>query len=228
MTDLPNDPTRAGAPVAGAAVLSLPEVQSLCTKAARGAGMSWGMAEEAGHAAEWLAGRGLSGPEQLLLYLEAAGETWDGRGPSIGTSVWRAADGAALCPLTTGAAFADLAGPLPLAIERLSQPGLILPSLALVAGVLGHPIRLEWGDSEVLVNTDALGQTEAAARLFDMEEADVTLSATEVVVTGAPRESGHAVSRAVWQSLDRLALLTTVPATEQSRADAGAGGSDND
>ena len=33
---------------------SLNEIESLCKKAARGAGMSWGLAEEAGKAAKWL------------------------------------------------------------------------------------------------------------------------------------------------------------------------------
>ena len=36
------------------APLSCNEAASLCMKAARGAGMSWGMAEEAGFAAAWL------------------------------------------------------------------------------------------------------------------------------------------------------------------------------
>ena len=35
------------------------ELNGLVTKAARGAGLSWGLAEEAGWAAEWLSRRGL-------------------------------------------------------------------------------------------------------------------------------------------------------------------------
>ena len=34
--------------------LSLPEIDALCLKAARGAGYSWGVAEEASFAARWL------------------------------------------------------------------------------------------------------------------------------------------------------------------------------
>ena len=41
------------------APLSCNEAASLCMKAARGAGMSWGMAEEAGFAAAWLVSHGI-------------------------------------------------------------------------------------------------------------------------------------------------------------------------
>ena len=44
---------------------SLNEIESLCKKAARGAGLSWGLAEEAGKAARWLSAHGLDGPGVL-------------------------------------------------------------------------------------------------------------------------------------------------------------------
>ncbi|SPH16808.1 hypothetical protein DEA8626_00322 [Defluviimonas aquaemixtae] len=229
MSALPNDPTRAGAPVAGAAVLSLPEVEALCLKAARGAGMSWGLAEEAGHAAAWLAAQGLPGPELMLRLLEASrGREWSDRSPALGALRWRAQNGLALLPVATGAAFADLAGPLPLRIERLAYPGLVLPSIAIAAGVRGHAIRLEWSSGSVAVTAEALDDAEAAQGLCDTAEANVSLQAAETLVDPAERRPGHSISRAVWQALDHFALLTTVPATETSRADAGAGSSDND
>ena len=45
---------------------SLNEIDSLCQKAARGAGLDWGLAEEAGFAAAWLAARGADGAAALL------------------------------------------------------------------------------------------------------------------------------------------------------------------
>lgn len=44
---------------------SLNEIAALAKRAARGAGLSWGMAEEAGRAARWLASYDLTGPALL-------------------------------------------------------------------------------------------------------------------------------------------------------------------
>ena len=51
--------------------LALSELRALIIKAARGAGLSWGMAEEAGWAAEWLARRGLPAADGATLWLDA-------------------------------------------------------------------------------------------------------------------------------------------------------------
>lgn len=51
---------------------SLGEIADLSKKAARGAGFSWGLAEEAAWAVRWLAERGLPGPEALARALRNA------------------------------------------------------------------------------------------------------------------------------------------------------------
>jgi hypothetical protein len=48
---------------------SLGEIDSLARKATRGAGYSWGMAEEAGKSARWLSAYGFSGADILAQYL---------------------------------------------------------------------------------------------------------------------------------------------------------------
>jgi hypothetical protein len=48
---------------------SLNEVEAMGKRAARGAGLDWGIAEEAGKAARWLTARGLPGPELLAELL---------------------------------------------------------------------------------------------------------------------------------------------------------------
>ena len=48
---------------------SLGEIRALAIKAARGAGMPWGMAEEAGFASHWLLQQGLPGTELLATLL---------------------------------------------------------------------------------------------------------------------------------------------------------------
>lgn len=88
--------------------LSLGEVEALCKKAARGAGLPWGLAEEAGFAARWLSAHGLDGAGLLLADLEAGGQT-----------------------INLGVALADApeAGPIPDA----EVPLLLAPFAALVA-----------------------------------------------------------------------------------------------
>ena len=81
MNDALNDPTRSGPPLSVAPGktlhLSRNEIESLCTKAARGAGMAWGLAEEAGYAAGWLTSRGLDGAGLLAGQLRSAqGKSW--------------------------------------------------------------------------------------------------------------------------------------------------------
>lgn len=55
--------------------LSLGEVEALCKKAARGAGLPWGLAEEAGFAARWLSAHGFDGAGLVLTDLEMGGST---------------------------------------------------------------------------------------------------------------------------------------------------------
>ena len=50
---------------------SLGEMAGLATKAVRGAGQPWGVAEEAGWALRWLGRAGLAGPAALARALEA-------------------------------------------------------------------------------------------------------------------------------------------------------------
>ena len=50
---------------------SLGEIGALATKAARGSGMDWGLADEAGYAVKWLQRRQLPVPPQPLHQLAA-------------------------------------------------------------------------------------------------------------------------------------------------------------
>lgn len=55
-------------------VLSLNEAETLATKAARGAGLSWGEAEDLGRGARWLGARGLDWAGPLLGLLNSPAE----------------------------------------------------------------------------------------------------------------------------------------------------------
>jgi len=154
----PNDPTHsASEPHAhhtATVRLSLSEINALCFKAARGAGLTWGEAEEAGWAAAWLSRAGLAGPSAILAWLHEAA-TLARPAPSPGH--W-AAQGRALCPLRTGAALADFAG-LPegpgakhLTITDVAHPLIILPFVARAAGRVDLLLRMRWGKTDVVLD----------------------------------------------------------------------------
>lgn len=89
------DPRPAGAML----LLSRAEIEALCAKAARGAGLDWGLVEEAARSATVLDAAGLPGPEWLLDCLETpAGAALDLTDP--GARI-------ALCPIRTGAVLLD-------------------------------------------------------------------------------------------------------------------------
>jgi hypothetical protein len=234
-----NDPTSVGAAApagSGQALLSLAEMEALAVKAARGAGLSWGMAEEAGAAVRWLASHGLPGPELLLRHLDAFdGREWGAIAPVVTGRVWRIAGNGALSPLAAGVALADRAGLEdgpegdPLTLERLADPGLLLPFAAMAAGAMGRPLRIVWDGLAVVVTGDGVAFETAEDGVADPLATSVVVTSDEAVpairrATAAPR----LVPLSVWQGLDRLAFRTYVPASTASRAGAGAGTTDND
>ena len=114
-------------------VLSLPEVDALCTRTARGAGYSWGISEECGQAMAWLASYGFDWAPVLLRRLsgERGGNVtpqpvaWTAEGP--------------ICALYCGSTLADFAalpegpGKTGVALGQIHDPLLALPFVAQVA-----------------------------------------------------------------------------------------------
>lgn len=234
----PNDPTRsASAPVAqeGARVcLSLSEIGALCFKAARGVGLSWGEAEEAGWAAAWLTRAGLGGPSILLDWLRDCATL---ARPLPAPGHWLAPTGP-LCPLRAGLALADFAA-LPegpgadgLRIDAVAHPLLILPFVARAATRRGQPLRIGWADAQITLRPAETGPltvvpgqehtAPAALRIatLDRRDTDAIPTLYSVPVQG--------IALTDWQALDALALRITVPPSPRSRAGAGAAGGDND
>lgn len=235
MTTEPQDPTRSGPPVpdasAGDVVFSISEIQAACLKAARGSGLPWGLAEEAGMSAAWLAAAGLPGPELVLQLLEGP----RGEPPAVAPGLWRAARGGSICPIRAGAALCDFAtlpegiGARTLAITDVRLPLLILPFAAQIARRTGRWIGAEWPNVRALLGPNGyrLSVTQQQAELTPL--ATVTLAWAQQAEGGAePGRSGRRVALDVWGRLDELAMRTTVPATARSHADAGAAASDND
>lgn len=191
--------------------LALSELRSLITKASRGAGLSWGQAEEAGWAAEWLARRGLPAADWATLWLAARMQ-------------------GAVCPVEVGAFLADdYANTLVICGKELPDglvaPGYLLPFLHRIA---------EASSSVSIVST--LGPVAQISSTGDVAFGpfwQAQSSGWRLSKAGdAGWKSGTAgrptVSTSVLECLEGLALKTTVPRSESSRLDAGSSGGDND
>jgi hypothetical protein len=211
-----------GAPAAEGIALSDNEVESLCLKAARGAGLEWGLAEEAGQAARWLVARGVDGPGVLLQHLLGARGKLAPKPVSL--TRLEAAGSAPLCPIHLGATVSDI-GSLEgtVAIGPVAAPILLLPFLARLAG--RGAVEMRWKGGRVAVGAKSLEGDWAA--LAATSVAEVRIAPVESVpVFGAGLRAP--LMQSTVDGLSALAMETTVPATEQSRSDAGAKIDDND
>jgi len=204
-------------------ICSLNEIETTVLKAARGAGYGWGLAEEAGAAARWLAEHDLP---------------W---GASVGTvladnTVRLVGSQRAMSnPLVAATWACD-----DLAIDAgtpLNLTAVVAPLwLAAVVGVgsRGKPVRvsMEWPQTALLTLRGALQQ--AVGDLANAGPAPVCirtrhLAGEAVVVARTPSQRGRCVEEAVWRLLTDLEKRTYVPASVRSRErGAGAGISDND
>lgn len=216
-------------------LMSRNEVSALCFKAARGAGMSWGMAEEAGNAAAWLYGRGFEGPKHLASHLSfATGMAWQDICPQVRIGEWCTSSSIPLCPVAVGATLSDYAG-LPeahlnedgLETGPISHPLLVLPFVAAVAQSLGKDLSITCHDHKigatakgiVVGNVTALSEGKTSQLKIQVE----TLSADGLDTRDALPVDPETIER-----LTTFAMKTTVPPSERSRAGAGSLASDND
>lgn len=210
-------------------ILSLPEVDGLCTRAARGAKYSWGAAEECGRAAAWLAARGFDWAPVLLRRLN--GPRGDNVLPRQKTWI---ADGP-VCGLFAGITIADFAalpeGPGNASVEigRLYDPLLALPFVAQTAVITGQTLCCYLND---IVWAEVSGQaaTIIADDLSTLAEASLVLGpvtrSDHLVATSLSETS--AITKRNYSALSDIALRMTVPATAASETRAGAVESDND
>ena len=213
---------------------SLNEIEALAKRAARGAGLSWGMAEEAGKATRWLASHDLPGTD-LLADVLTQNESIPPRdiAPAGLEGIWSASSGT-LCPLASGAALTDCAGRLgdgrSIEMSQVSHPLLVVPFAAWAALEIAAPVRVIW--QSVHITTDGQGIWVDDPMSQIAQTGAVSLTCARVgTVTG--QSSLPAMRANVSQSsLDRLNVFaerTYAPATAASRLlGAGAGTSDND
>jgi hypothetical protein len=213
---------------------SLNEIEAMSKRAARGAGLPWGLAEEAGKATRWLAAHGFAGPEILLDNLDQIDgkSTADGAPVSVG-GVWRAPSGS-LCPLVSGPALCDLAGEIAEGHEIIFgpvlQPVMLAAYMGSAAKISGANFELRWDDVVMIIGpTEASvvsGNANLQARSAESARCGV---ATHSISEPMERTARCNVGPQILSRLNTFAMRTFAPATEASRiAGAGAGLTDND
>ena len=200
-------------------IYSLSEIDANCKKAARGAGLSWGYAEETGKAARWLAAHQLPGAELLAEYLtirQKKAENSQGAHPH--------------CPLLTGARLCDAAIDLKktIVLENIVYPLLLLPYLAQLSQAAGRGLRIQWTGTHISCHDGVVFIKENAS--IASREADMVGCCWLEPETHSPISLGKEQKNGVtgqlidsndWAALEALAHFTYVPATEASRRGAG-------
>lgn len=211
---------------------TLAEIEALSRKAARGAGLDWGLAEEAGKAARWLASIGLPGPADLRrLLIRNDGQPFEALCPVETQGLWHAFSGE-LCPLIAGAALVDraeqLGTPDGVRLGAISLPILTLPFVARAAIRMKCELEASWPGVRVVIHSGGV-IIEAEDNALSADAAsEMTVRAAKPIAGRivSPSDVSRAVDASSWAVLTRLAHRTLVPASTASRA--GAGGRDND
>ncbi|RMH40079.1 MAG: DUF3726 domain-containing protein [Alphaproteobacteria bacterium] len=208
---------------------SLGEVEAVARKAARGAGYSWGMAEEAGRAARWLCAAGLDGAGLLAEALAAADGTDPAELAPRALDDWRGPSGR-LCPLMAGAALSDAVAfwkETGVTMAGVTVPALVLPFAAMAARASGANVTVRWAD--VTAVTDGRALSLCGAANLPTGPADVSVSAGGAMTAPLAARTRATPRAEDWAALNALAARTYAPATEESRMKgAGAGLTDND
>lgn len=216
---------------------SLGEIEAETRKAVRGAGLPWGIAEEAGKALRWLAARGCDGLPALAGLLEAhdrgavaaqVAVDPDGR--------WHGGD-KPLCPLCLGASLADHAGRLPIAAGAVLAPLLLVPFAARAAQGGGQALALSLSCPAGTVLVGASGEPAGTIGALAVDAVANMRCERAAPAPSAPAPSATApvspgrcpIDPAGWARIAAFAHRTYVPASEASRQrGAGAGLIDND
>ncbi len=142
-----------------AGVLSANEIATGCKMAMRGGGCQWGMAEEAGYAAEWLARRGLFVPAAFAEVVKNRPKL----SPPHSVAKLSPRPGCdAQCPVCLGAFLSDNAASLAdgrqLLLRKVASPLLVAACLPMAARALKTALLLSWrGGGIVLLPSNIKG-----------------------------------------------------------------------
>jgi hypothetical protein len=215
-------------------LLTLAECEVYLRKCARATGLSWGIAEEAGKTSRWLAAYNLPGPQMGLAHLEKLqGKRYQDFVPDCSIGVWQASGGL-LCPVITGAALADRSYKMlqgrKFELSNVAYPILLLAPVGMAARYYRTTFTIRWGSVSVSCYENGIriegDREDLQSHTIDSVICEPGLSSTQA--DQQPMTLSYAIPDKVWVAIDTLSFKTYAPATDASRAGAGAGLTDND
>jgi len=217
--------------------LTLVEAESYLRKAARACGLDWGIAEEAGKAARWLAAFDLPGPETMLAHLQqlpAGG--YRQFIPDCSREPWQASGGL-LCPVITGAALADRSTQMLdghcYRLAATAYPLLLAATVGQAARCHRTVFTTAWAGVRVSCFENGLSiegnRDDLLLQRVDSITCRQDCQQDELAEPQQlPSTLSYAIDYDLFKAIDQLAFQTYAPATDASRAGAGAGLTDND
>ncbi len=213
---------------------SLNELESETKKAIRGAGLSWGLAEEGGKAVRWLAAHGADPLPALNDILDRHDRRANlAAMPTLTDSGWHAA--VPMCPIALGVTLCDHADWLTkedFVGGPVARPLLLVPFVATAVRILKRPLQFYADGAQVVL--DQRGDPSSNINSFDSPDAeDIRCSVMVGQLSPSQMKAGatHGIAThpSSWQRITAYGHRTYVPASERSRREgAGAGLIDND
>ena len=201
----------------------------LAQRAAKGAYMPWGLAEDAGASIAWLARHRIRAIQAFVELLEAnEGKNCADMAPQLSCKRSNSEENGCVCPILAGAYLSDQGGGSlnagMIEIRSLQSPVLIAPFLAWVADDLECCLEVHWPGTGLLVGPASVKVLSGAERIGISRRQDVKIS----VSTESPEISAAEISRIRISDRNRAILeefvqRTYLPESEHSMA-SGAGG----
>lgn len=196
---------------------SLSEIRALCIKAARGAGFSWGLAEEAGAIAFWLESQGLQGATAIARYLTVATQE-KLRLPNSKSPSWAWDDGY-VCGLQAASYLSDL-GVIALedggkSVDKITMPVLMIPACQRISNMCGEAICVNWQGATFLIESNKIVHGGSSIYTPKISQVQISLGRENFQADLAR----HIVPPPVvdWDLLFKLESKTYVPESERSR-----------
>lgn len=213
---------------------SLKEFEALCQRAARGAYMPWGLAEDAARAVCWLESISFPSVSQFVGLLQRNDGVEISKlaiRPLNDGILGKAKTGA--CPILTGSYLSDAHQTLDfkngVQIEQVAYPCFLLPFLSAASATRADNLTVSWGNFEAKVSELGVqilsGETEFGSAQSEMVYV--------VRNNTSPQRRASPVSRLQVASdnltiLTELAVRTYLPETALSKATGAGGGSVDD
>ena len=213
-------------------LLSISEFEAIILKAFRGAGYSWGLSQEAGRAAAWLALRRLpSAASFATLLQQIEGQSLESLAPRRIDGEWCRSEHP-ICPVITGTAISDFgwtAGSN-IIVGPVFSSMILIPFAASCAVSAATDLSITIDDEELFINSAGKLCTELTG--FDARQASSVRIAghngTDELLYVPAMCRRVPVTESELQIFQSLAHLTYVAASDESRSGAGAGLTDND